>query len=285
MPRGRPRRDQEQERETAPVTGQEPAQYDPSPRAQDHEPLDMNVEQYIEYFQLDIHPQEMVDDFIAKLTEGQTPQPGVEVIPPQDRVTMPEGTPEPVRDFIEYFELHRFFQRDELVDHINAMTSELQMEQAGMGAPSVPTEHEQVPAPDEQQNPIPLNVRITSLEMDGSTRAFASADYGDLTINRLRVKQDEYGTLSVSMPRFRQAEGWKDTCAFNTVESRNRLTGEVLDAYDRQLAQIHGQGQGQEQTESDDQEQAQGAEMDDAPDMDGQEQDGSGMSMGMSMSQ
>ena len=227
MPRGRPRKDQEQGRETAPASVRDTPRDDPSMRDQDQEPLDMNVGQYIEYFRLDVHPQEMVDDFIAKLT--------------QDEVRTA-------------------------------------MEQADMGAPAVPTEHEQVPAPDEQQNPVPLNVRITSLEMDGSTRAFASADYGDLTVNRLRVKQDDYGTLSVSMPRYRQSNGWKDTCAFNTVESRNRLTGAVLDAYDRQLAQI----QGQAQTESDAQEQNQGDVMDEGPEMDGQEQDGPTMNMSMS---
>ena len=146
------------------------------------------------------------------------------------------------------------------------------------GAPTAMREQEQVPAPDEQQNPIPLNVRITSLEMDGSTRAFASADYGDLTINRIRVKQDEYGTLSAQMPRYRQSTGWKDTCTFNTVEARNRLTGSVLDAYEQQLAQIQGQGQ----TE------AEGQEQYDGQDYEGQEQgeqEQGGPVMGMNMSQ
>ena len=231
MPRGRPRKDQEQGRETAPAAGQETPREDQTLRDQEgafdqdqgQEPLDRTVAEYFEYFQLDIQPQELVDDFIAKL-----------------------------------------IQQDQ--------------EQAGTHAPNLPQEQTQVPAPDEQQNPVPLNVRITSLEMDGSTRAFAAADYGDLTVNRLRVKQDEYGTLSVSMPRYRQSNGWKDTCAFNTVESRNRLTGAVLDAYDRQLAQIQGQGQ----TESDAQGQTQGDVMDEGPDMDGQEQEGPSMSMGMS---
>jgi len=90
---------------------------------------------------------------------------------------------------------------------------------------------------------IPLGVRINSLEMDGDTRAFAAAEYGDLTINRIRVKQDEYGTLSVAMPKFRQTGGWKETCSFNTVEARNRLTGAVLDSYEQTLAQLQGQTQ------------------------------------------
>lgn len=131
----------------------------------------------------------------------------------------------------------------------------------------------------EQQSPVPMNVRITSLEMDGATRAFASADYGDLTINRIRVKQDEYGTLSVSMPRFRQASGWKDTCTFNTVEARNRLTGAVLDAYDRQMAQIKEQA-GPEMDESDlEQDIGQDMDQDETQDFAGQESGGPVMGM------
>jgi DNA-binding cell septation regulator SpoVG len=105
--------------------------------------------------------------------------------------------------------------------------------------------------------------------MDGQTRAYAAADYGDLTIRRIRVKEDDYGTLSVSMPKFRQTSGWKETCSFGTVEARNRLTGAVLNAYEQQMAQIQGQGQ----TEAESQDQS------DEPDFDDQEQGGPVMGM------
>jgi DNA-binding cell septation regulator SpoVG len=127
---------------------------------------------------------------------------------------------------------------------------------------------------------VPLSVRITSLEMDGNTRAFANAEYGGLTISRIRVKQDEYGALSVAMPKFRQTGGgWKDVCSFNTAEARNRLTGAVLDAYERQTAQI----QGRTQTAVGTQEPERIAGREEAPDLGGPEQDRDGPVMGMSM--
>jgi DNA-binding cell septation regulator SpoVG len=131
---------------------------------------------------------------------------------------------------------------------------------AGQTAAEGYTEQDQNESPLEP--PIPLSVRITSLEMDGGTRAFAVAEYGDLTVSRIRVKEDDYGTLSVSMPKFRQTGGgWKETCRFNTVEARNRLTGAVLDAYEQQMAQLQGQEQG------------------DSPEQEEQEQDGPVMGM------
>jgi DNA-binding cell septation regulator SpoVG len=136
-------------------------------------------------------------------------------------------------------------------------------------------ELEQAATPAELRNPIPLDVRITSLEMDGSTRAFASADYGDLTINRIRVKQDESGTLSVSMPRFRQSNGWKDTCRFNTIEARNRISGAVLDAYERQMAQTQGQAHSQFDAEAPEQ----FMDQSESQESEGQEQEGPVMGM------
>jgi DNA-binding cell septation regulator SpoVG len=97
---------------------------------------------------------------------------------------------------------------------------------------------------------IPMTARISSLEMEGATRAFAVAEYGDLTIRRIRVKEDAYGGLSATMPKFREAGGFTDTCHFNTAESRNRLGALVLDAYHQALRQIQDQTvPRQEQTE------------------------------------
>lgn len=173
-----------------------------------------NVAEYFEYFQLDIHPQEMVEDFITML--------GVQA-------------PEP---------------------------------QAIQG-------QEQTESPMEPE--IPLSVRINSLEMDGDTRAFATAEYGDLTIRRIRVKEDNYGTLSVNMPKYRKPSGWEETCRFNTPEARNRLTGAVLDAYQQQMTQEKGQqqaeGPGGAQTPGE------GSAPDAAPDLNEQEQGGLSMSM------
>jgi DNA-binding cell septation regulator SpoVG len=107
--------------------------------------------------------------------------------------------------------------------------------------PSFPQEQEQTLPHGEHSDVIPLNAKITSLEMDGNTRAFATVNYGDLTIHRIRVKEDEFGSLSVAMPKFRQPGGWEETCSFNTTESRNRLTNAVLDAYDQQIMQMQEQ--------------------------------------------
>jgi DNA-binding cell septation regulator SpoVG len=129
---------------------------------------------------------------------------------------------------------------------------------------------------DEQRNPIPLQVRITSLEMDGSTRAFAAAEYGDLTISRIRVKQDESGALAVAMPRYRQGPGWKETCHFKTAAARTRLTGAVLDAYARQIALLQGQ------TEAGAREQYAGPE--ECPELESPEQSPPGLCLSMNMS-
>jgi DNA-binding cell septation regulator SpoVG len=88
---------------------------------------------------------------------------------------------------------------------------------------------------------IPLTARISSLEMEGATRAFAVAEYGDLTIRRIRVKEDDHGGLSVVMPKFREVGGFTDTCRFNSAQSRNRLGALVLDAYQQALRQLQNQ--------------------------------------------
>jgi|GEM_PF-5582522 len=130
------------------------------------------------------------------------------------------------------------------------------LERREMADPVVP--QGQAPAPDGRQYLIPLNARIDSLETGGAVRAFASADYGDLTIRRIRVKQDGNGVLSVSMPKFKQIVGWKDTCSFNTEESRDRLDKAILDAYDQEIAQLHGQSQSGADAQEQDERQEQG---------------------------
>ncbi len=121
--------------------------------------------------------------------------------------------------------------------------------------------------------PIPLDAHITSLEMDGDTIAFARVAYGELTIERIRVKKDGFGALSVSMPKYRQPGGWKETCRFNTPEARNRLAAAVLDAYGQTVA--HMQGHAQAEAVAQDVEQV-GARDHDAPAHDGH-------AMGMSL--
>lgn len=169
---------------------------------------------------------------------------------------------------------------ESVYDSIMGIADQVRGEQTVSDAPA--DRQEQVPAPDQHQaenpaeTPVPLNVRINSLVLDGDTRAFATAEYGDLTISRIRVKQDSYGTLSVNMPKYRDAGGWKETCRFNSVESRNRLTGEVLDAYQQQLAQLQGQGQGIAEAPA----AGDSAAPEETPEMGEPEQGGFGMSMG-----
>jgi len=161
---------------------------------------------------------------------------------------MAENFREDIRSFMQNFGINGH-PPESVFDAIKGIADQIHGEQSA--AETHAGQQEQVPAPDQQQAetpaeaPIPLNVRINSLEMDGDTRAFATAEYGDLTIRRIRVKQDDYGALSVAMPKFRQATGWSETCRFNTVDARNRLTGAVLDAYGQMQAQIQGQGQEQ----------------------------------------
>jgi DNA-binding cell septation regulator SpoVG len=203
MPRGRPSSTpapevpREEERQV-PVTEQGTAAVsEPAPDVQESAPAEtvleetqeeaapaMNVAQYMEYFQLDCFPQEMVDDFVRQVVEDAYPQ-----------IT----------------------------------------EQRRNESPLEPT--------------IPLTVQIKSLELEGDTRAFATAQYGDLTIDRIRIKEDEYGSLSVSMSKVKADGVWRETCRFNTAESRNRLTGAVLEAYEQTLSQMQRQGEAPEQDE------------------------------------
>jgi len=109
---------------------------------------------------------------------------------------------------------------------------------------------ESAPAMQERQEPaaapqIPLSVKISSLELDGNTRAFATAEYGDLTIRRVRVKEDEMGRLFVAMPKFRQATGYTETCFFNSPDAVARFQSAVLDTYQQTLEQMRGQTQEQ----------------------------------------
>lgn len=196
-----------------------------------------------------------------------------------------------IREFMRDFGINGH-PPESVYDSIMGIADRFRGEQAISDAPA--DQQEQVPAPDQQQAenpaeaPVPLNVRINSLVLDGDTRALATAEYGDLTISRIRVKQDSYGTLSVNMPKYRDAGGWKETCRFDSVESRNRLTGEVLDAYQNQLAQLQGQGPGAAEAPAagdnpapeEAQAPEQGAAPEDSPEMGEPEQGGFGMSMG-----
>ena len=107
---------------------------------------------------------------------------------------------------------------------------------------------ESAPATLERQEPaaapqIPLSVKISSLELDGNTRAFATAEYGDLTIRRARVKEDGQGRLFVAMPKFRQTTGYTETCFFNSPDAVARFQSAVLDTYQQTLEQMRGQTQ------------------------------------------
>lgn len=119
-----------------------------------------------------------------------------------------------------------------------------------------------------------LSVRINSLELDGDTRAFATAEYGDLTIRRIRVKDDGWGGLFVAMPKFRQTTGYTETCFFSTPESKERFQNAVLDVYHQTLEQMRTQSPEQTLTEDMEYEQEDSFELDEG----GQDQ---GISMDM----
>ena len=204
------------------------------------------------------------------------PQTGPELSGPPETLLsyVAENIRTDIREFMQMFGINGH-PPESVYESVMGIAGKVHAEQSA--AVTHAGEQELVPAPDQQQaeapaeTPVPLNVRINSLEMDGGTRAFATAEYGDLTIRRIRVKEDGYGALSVSMPKFRQPGGWEETCRFGTVESRNRLSSAVLDAYQQKLAQLQGLAQSQEQDGAMDPDQD--PEFEEEQDFDGQDQD------------
>ena len=240
-----------------------------------------------------LHPAEQEADSHDIAEEAASPQVGPELHDQPETLMgyMAENVRLDIREFMQNFGINGY-SPEAVRDSIMGVADRIQGGQSAAEAHA--GEQEQVPAPDQQQAespveaPVPLNVHINSLEMDGNTRAFATAEYGDLTIRRLRVKEDGYGALSVAMPKFREPGGWTETCRFGTVEARNRLTAAVLEAYQQQLAQLQGLEQSQEQSCADipaldealESEQAQ--EPEETQDFDELEQE-EGPVMGMSM--
>lgn len=216
-------------------------------------------------------PSQEPNEEAAPAHEGPAPD-AAESHPEESPETLPGHMAENIRD-----DIRAFMREFGIGGHRPESVYDSIMGFAGRtpGEGSAMPERSESPA----EQTVPLSVRITSLEMDGNTRAFASAEYGGLTVNRIRVKQDEYGALSVVMPKFRQTNGWKDVCSFGTAEARNRLTGEVLDAYERQTAQIRGQAQ----TAAGAREPERIAGQEETPGFDGPEQEPGGPAMGMSM--
>ena len=101
----------------------------------------------------------------------------------------------------------------------------------------------QAPAPQVEQLPTQVNVKISSLRTSGSTLATASVDLnGVFAVRGIKVVQGTEGPF-VSMPSYKTSDGYKDVCFPVTKEFREQLHTAVLDAYQQAMTQVTQRGQ------------------------------------------
>lgn len=101
----------------------------------------------------------------------------------------------------------------------------------------------QAPAPQVEQLPTQVRVKINSLRTSGSTLATASVDLnGVFAVRGIKVVQGTNGPF-VSMPSYKTAEGFRDICFPCTAEFREQLNAAVLGAYQQELSQLTQRGQ------------------------------------------
>ena len=94
----------------------------------------------------------------------------------------------------------------------------------------------------EQPIPMKVDVKIGSIRMDGSVRAYASINLNDcFAIRNVKVMDSTKG-LFVAMPSYKAGNGeYKDICFPVTKEFREQLDTAVLDAYNQALVQTQSQ--------------------------------------------
>lgn len=118
--------------------------------------------------------------------------------------------------------------------------SKAKMNESVSGNASAPA---QAAAPQVEQLPTQVAVKISSLRTSGSTLATASVDLnGVFAIRGVKVVQGTDGPF-VSMPSYRTGDGYKDVCFPVTKEFREQLHATVLDAYQQEMAQLTQRGQ------------------------------------------
>lgn len=98
-------------------------------------------------------------------------------------------------------------------------------------------------APQREQLPTQVTVKITSLRTSGSTLATASADLnGVFAIRGIKVVQGSEGPF-VSMPSYKSGDGFRDICFPCTKEFREHFHAAILGAYQQELSQVASRGQ------------------------------------------
>ncbi len=114
------------------------------------------------------------------------------------------------------------------------------MTESMSGNASVPA---QATAPQMEQLPTQVTVKIGTLHTSGSTLATASVDLnGVFAIRGVKVVQGTNGPF-VSMPSYKTRDGFRDVCFPVTKEFREQLNNAVLGAYQQELAQLTQRGQ------------------------------------------
>ncbi len=124
--------------------------------------------------------------------------------------------------------------------------SKTKMNESMSGNASVPAQTAvptQDTAPQVEQLPTQITVKINSLRTSGSTLATASIDLnGVFAVRGVKVVQGANGPF-VSMPSYKAGDGFKDVCFPVTKEFREQLHAAVLGAYQQEMAQLTQRGQ------------------------------------------
>ncbi|WP_088224637.1 SpoVG family protein [Desulfosporosinus sp. FKB] len=95
---------------------------------------------------------------------------------------------------------------------------------------------------DEQELPMKVDVKISSIRPEGSVRAYASVNLNDcFAIRNVKVVDSSKG-LFIAMPSYKAGNGeYKDICFPVTKEFREQLNNAVIEAYNQALTQSRQQ--------------------------------------------
>ena len=108
-------------------------------------------------------------------------------------------------------------------------------------AAKIPQESVQTAA--EQPLPMKLDVKISSIRLEGNIRAYASINLNDcFAIRNVKVVDSSKG-MFIAMPSYKAATGeYKDICFPVTKKFREELNNAVIVAYHQALTQSQQQG-------------------------------------------
>ena len=105
-------------------------------------------------------------------------------------------------------------------------------------------------APQRESFPMHVDVKIRTLHTSGPVLANASVDLNGCFVIRGIKVMDSSGGPFISMPSYKDRNGYKDICFPCTKEFRQQFHQAVLDAYQQSLTQLPQQrqsGTGQEE--------------------------------------